>query len=248
MLEWININRICCIFNLDEKSKRPVVILAVKWSFIHHVYLSDLFLTSVFNVFFLSYHFPPPCRCATGGPQKGPDLSANVPVGNSPSAAEAPEETPPVSAQPGSTSGPLEPQSSTIRSEVMPSSPVVIHHVQSSPVYMQQSQQSAALTAQPSPPLTPSPSHIPSPNPSKSQGRESPKAAAFDPPSPVHHKKTQGNPMNNGNCAANQGLVIEELQNSQDKSKNRAMSIEVCLITFQLPLGLDLFISNNTTV
>ncbi|XP_076617404.1 sickle tail protein homolog isoform X4 [Chaetodon auriga] len=170
-------------------------------------------------------------RSATEGQQKGPDASANIPVGNSPSAAaavaaEGPAEAPPASAQPGSTSAPLEPQSSTIRSEVMPSSPVVIHHVQSSPVHMQQSQQSAALTAQPSPPLTPSPSHVPSPNLSKSQGRESPKGAAMDPPSPVRHKKTHGNPVNNGNGAANQGLVIEELQNSQDKSKNRAMSIE----------------------
>lgn len=182
----------------------------------------------------IKYCSPPLCRCATEGPQKGPDPSANVPVDNIPSAAaaEAPAEAPPASVQPGATSAPPEPQSSTIRSEVMPSSPVVIHHVQSSPVHIQQSQQSAALTAQPSPPLTPSPSHIPSPNPGRSQGRESPKVAASDPPSPTRQKKTQGNPVNNGNGTANQGLVIEELQNSQDKSKNRAMSIEVCLGLF----------------
>ncbi|XP_049912164.1 sickle tail protein homolog isoform X15 [Epinephelus moara] len=167
-------------------------------------------------------------RCVTEGPQKGPDPSANVPVDNSPSAAppDAPAEAPAASAQPGSTSAPLEPQSSTIKSEVMPSSPVVIHHVQSSPVHMQQSQQSAALTAQPSPPLTPSPTHVPSPILSKSQGRESPKGAASDPPSPARHKKPQGNPVNNGNGTASQGLVIEELQSSQDKNKNRAMSIQ----------------------
>ncbi|XP_033495421.1 sickle tail protein homolog isoform X21 [Epinephelus lanceolatus] len=167
-------------------------------------------------------------RCATEGPQKGPDPSANVPVDNSPSAAppDAPAEALAASAQPGSTSAPLEPQSSTIKSEVMPSSPVVIHHVQSSPVHMQQSQQSAALTAQPSPPLTPSPTHVPSPILSKSQGRESPKGAASDPPSPARHKKPQGNPVNNGNGTASQGLVIEELQSSQDKNKNRAMSIQ----------------------
>ncbi|KAL7373323.1 hypothetical protein ABVT39_003759 [Epinephelus coioides] len=167
-------------------------------------------------------------RCATEGPQKGPDPSANVPVDNSPSAAppDAPAEASAASAQPGSTSAPLEPQSSTIKSEVMPSSPVVIHHVQSSPVHMQQSQQSAALTAQPSPPLTPSPTHVPSPILSKSQGRESPKGAASDPPSPARHKKPQGNPVNNGNGTASQGLVIEELQSSQDKNKNRAMSIQ----------------------
>lgn len=253
MSEWINIIiGFDTFFNLDEKSKG---FLVVKWIFINvrssfipwvSEFISEFFLTSVFNVGFITYCFPPPCRCATEGPQKGLDLSANVPVGNSPSAAAA-AEAPAASAQHGSTSAPLEPQNSTIRSEVMPSSPVVIHHVQSSPVHMQQSQQSAALTAQLSPPLTPSPPHVPSPNPSKGQDRESPKAAAFDPPSPTHHKKTHGNPMNNGNGAANQGLIIEELQNSQDKSKNRAMSIEVCLITFQLPVGLDLFLSNSKT-
>ncbi|KAM3593146.1 uncharacterized protein V6R79_006880 [Siganus canaliculatus] len=166
-------------------------------------------------------------RCATEANQKGPDSSANVPVGNSPATTtEAPAETPPTSVQPGSTSAPLEPQSSTIKSEVMPSSPMVIHHVQSSPVHMQQSQQSAALTAQPSPPLTPSPPNVPSPNPSKSQGRESPKGLALDPPSPARHKKPHVNPLNNGNGTSGQDLVIEELQNSQDKSKSRAMSIE----------------------
>ncbi len=183
------------------------------------------------------YCFSPLCRCATEGPQKGPEPPANIPVGNSPSvaAAEAPAETPPASVQPGSTSAPLEPQSSTIKSEVMPSSPMVIHHVQSSPVHMQQSQQSAALTAQPSPPLTPK---TPSPKLGKSQGPESSKGAAVDPPSPAHHKKTNGNPVN-GNSTANTGLIIEELQNSQDKSKNRALSIEVWLI-----IHLDLFLSS----
>lgn len=110
----------------------------------------------------------------------------------------------------------------------MPSSPVVIHHVQSSPVLMQQSQQSAALTTRSSPPLTPSPTNAPSPNPGKNQGCESPKAAAVDPASPAHSKKTQRNSVNNGNGTIKQDLVLEELQNSPDKSKKRAMSIEVC--------------------
>uniref|UniRef100_A0A8C8DIV0 Uncharacterized protein n=1 Tax=Oryzias sinensis TaxID=183150 RepID=A0A8C8DIV0_9TELE len=83
---------------------------------------------------------------------------------------------------------PPEPQSSTVKSEVMPSSPVVIHHVQSSPVLMQQSQQSAALMTQASPP--PTPSHTVISNP------QSPE------------------------------LVIEELQNNKERSKNRTMSIE----------------------
>ncbi|XP_069369070.1 sickle tail protein homolog isoform X25 [Paralichthys olivaceus] len=160
-------------------------------------------------------------RHTTEVTQKGRDPSANNPVDNSPAAAasEPLAESPPAPAQPSSTSPPLDPQNSTVRSEVMPSSPVVIHHVQSSPVLMQQSQQSAALIAQPSPPLTPSPTQVPSP---KGHGRESPKGASVDPPSPVRQKKTHGNAVNNGN----QDLVIEELQSSKGKSKSRAMSIE----------------------
>ncbi|KAM9333030.1 sickle tail protein homolog isoform 2-T2 [Pholidichthys leucotaenia] len=161
-------------------------------------------------------------RSATEPSQKGPDPAANASVDTSPSAEEAPS----ASVHPGSVSAPLEPQSSTIKSEVMPSSPVVIHHVQSSPVHMQQSQQSAALTAQPSPPLTPSPTNVSAPNPSKSQSREPHKGAATDTQSPPRLKKIHGNTLNNGNGAANQDLVIEELHNSKGKSKNRAVSIE----------------------
>uniref|UniRef100_A0A3Q2VP28 Actin interacting protein 3-like C-terminal domain-containing protein n=1 Tax=Haplochromis burtoni TaxID=8153 RepID=A0A3Q2VP28_HAPBU len=128
----------------------------------------------------------------------------------------------PAPGQPDSTSAPLEPQSSTIKSEVMPSSPVVIHHVQSSPVHIQQSQQSAALTSQPSPPATPSPTHISSPNLSKSQDCEAPKAVDTDPPSPTRYKKTHGN----SNGTASQDLVIEELQSSKEKNKSRAVSIK----------------------
>uniref|UniRef100_A0A669DDL1 KIAA1217 n=1 Tax=Oreochromis niloticus TaxID=8128 RepID=A0A669DDL1_ORENI len=137
-------------------------------------------------------------------------------------AVDTPADVSPAPGQPGSTSAPLEPQSSTIKSEVMPSSPVVIHHVQSSPVLIQQSQQSAALTSQPSPPATPSPTHISSPNLSKSQDRESPKAVATDPPSPTRYKKTHGN----SNGTASQDLVIEELQSSKEKNKSRAVSIK----------------------
>uniref|UniRef100_A0A3Q3QFS3 Actin interacting protein 3-like C-terminal domain-containing protein n=1 Tax=Monopterus albus TaxID=43700 RepID=A0A3Q3QFS3_MONAL len=163
-------------------------------------------------------------RCATEGPQKGPDPCAYVPV-DGPS-SEALAEAPLASVQLGSTSGQLEPQSSTIRSEVMPSSPVVIHHIQSFPVHIQQSQQSAALTAQPSPPLTPSPTQVPSPKPTKRQDQESLNTGASDPPGPICHKKAHENPVNNINSSTNQNLVIEELQSSQDKSKQRAMSIE----------------------
>ncbi|XP_029313337.1 sickle tail protein homolog [Cottoperca gobio] len=140
-------------------------------------------------------------RCASEVPKKAPEPSASVAVDSSPSAAAVPAEAP------------LEPQSSTIKSEVMPSSPVVIHHVQSAPVQMQQSQQSAPL------------SH-PQSKPEQESGPGISQGAASDPPSPARPKKTQGNPVNNGNGTANQGVVIEELQNTQGKSKSRAMSIE----------------------
>ncbi|XP_014904956.1 sickle tail protein homolog isoform X16 [Poecilia latipinna] len=166
-------------------------------------------------------------RYATEGSQKGIDISTNASVGvNHKPAAETAVEAPSTSVQLTSSSAPPEAQSSTVRSEVMPSSPVVIHHVQSSPVHMQQSQQSAALIAQPSPPLTPSPTQIPSPNLSKPQDRESPKGSVSDPPSPARLKKIHGNLVNNGNSAPHQDLVIEELQNTKEKSKNRVMSIE----------------------
>ncbi|RVE58695.1 hypothetical protein OJAV_G00197100 [Oryzias javanicus] len=146
-------------------------------------------------------------RCATEFSQKGCDCSTNVPVANSPDG-------------PAEASAPPEPQSSTVKSEVMPSSPVVIHHVQSSPVLMQQSQKSAALMTQASPPPTPNHTVISSPNLSKTQGRESPKA---NPQSPARHKKTL---VNSGNGTTHQDLVIEELQNNKEKSKNRTVSIE----------------------
>lgn len=149
------------------------------------------------------------------------DPSSDIPADNIP----FPAETPPASI---STAAPPESQSSTVKSEVKPPSPVVIHHVQSSPVPVRQSQQSASLSAaQPSPPLAANPTPFNAPSLSKSQGRESPKATSADPPSPAHHKMIRGSPVNHGNGTANQGLVIEELQHSKEKCKNRAMSIEV---------------------
>uniref|UniRef100_A0A8C5HSC7 Uncharacterized protein n=1 Tax=Gouania willdenowi TaxID=441366 RepID=A0A8C5HSC7_GOUWI len=140
-------------------------------------------------------------RFATENCQKGSDSPTPVAVDNSPAVA---------------------PQNSTLRSEVMSSSPVVVHHVQSAPVHVQQSRQSAALSTQPSPPLTPSPTQGSSPNLGKSQ--EPPKETTSKAESPTRHKKTNGNPLNNGN--GNQDLVIGELQTIKDKSKSRAMSIE----------------------
>ncbi|XP_028290819.1 sickle tail protein homolog isoform X4 [Gouania willdenowi] len=165
-------------------------------------------------------------RFATENCQKGSDSPTPVAVDNSPAVAatETHRESPPASVPPSSSSSSTtpEPQNSTLRSEVMSSSPVVVHHVQSAPVHVQQSRQSAALSTQPSPPLTPSPTQGSSPNLGKSQ--EPPKETTSKAESPTRHKKTNGNPLNNGN--GNQDLVIGELQTIKDKSKSRAMSIE----------------------
>uniref|UniRef100_A0A8C8C2J9 Sickle tail protein homolog n=1 Tax=Oncorhynchus tshawytscha TaxID=74940 RepID=A0A8C8C2J9_ONCTS len=108
---------------------------------------------------------------------------------------------------PASLSALPEPQISSIRSEVvMPSCPMVIHHVQSSPVHIQQSQQSAALLVQPSSPITPT----------QSQGRDSPSSAKELP--------TQALVNNGSNGTGN--FFIEEIHTKSSKSNNRAMSIK----------------------
>ncbi|XP_036411391.1 sickle tail protein homolog [Megalops cyprinoides] len=152
-------------------------------------------------------------------------------------AAEAESEPPPVAPQepsaPASLPSPApppvsptalpEPQSSSIRSEVMPASPLVIHHAQSAPVHMQQSQQSAALVAHPSPPPTPT------------QGRESPTAGKGNSPSkgssPALTKKPTPSAEQPASVAASNGsvsqaLFIEEVHSSREKTKQRALSIE----------------------
>uniref|UniRef100_A0A8C1H9L0 Si:ch211-285f17.1 n=1 Tax=Cyprinus carpio carpio TaxID=630221 RepID=A0A8C1H9L0_CYPCA len=108
------------------------------------------------------------------------------------------------------------PQSSTVRSEVMTSNPVVIHHAQATPVASQQSQQSTA----------------PSPIPSAAQRREST-------PSPTKQLKKPSLeqtliPNNSSNGVSSNGIhgkgpspnFIEEIHASCSKNKNRAVSIE----------------------
>ncbi|XP_045066477.1 sickle tail protein homolog isoform X3 [Coregonus clupeaformis] len=159
---------------------------------------------------------------------------ATTPVESSPATTDPPAEPP------ASPSALPEPQSSSLRSEVvMPSSLMVIHHVQSAPVHIQQSQQSAALLVQPSSPTTPT----------HSQGRDSPSSAkgstgtasasnsnpSSQGGSPAQQKKTPAAataavnqelptqaPVNNGSNGTGDHF-IEEMSR---KSKNRAMSIE----------------------
>nr|XP_023856196.1 LOW QUALITY PROTEIN: sickle tail protein-like [Salvelinus alpinus] len=166
---------------------------------------------------------------------------ATTPIENSPATTTMVDPDPPAE-PPASPSALPEPQSSSIRSEVvMPSCPMVIHHVQSSPVHIQQSQQSAALLVQPSPPITPT----------HSQGRDSPSSAkgstgttsasnsnpSSQGGSPAQQKKTPAAtaaanqelptqaPVNNGSNGTG-NFFIEEIHTKSSKSKNRAMSIK----------------------
>ncbi|KAJ8419150.1 hypothetical protein AAFF_G00006490 [Aldrovandia affinis] len=134
-----------------------------------------------------------------------------------PSAAQdAPVPLPAPGPAPASPTALPEPQSSSIRSEVMPSSPMVIHHAQSAPVLLQQSQQSAALVH--SPPLTPT--HGPD-SPTLGKGNNSPALPQKPVPNPE-----QPAPVAGSNGSAPQNLFIEEVHNSKEKTKLRAMSIE----------------------
>ncbi|XP_038828893.1 sickle tail protein-like isoform X4 [Salvelinus namaycush] len=166
---------------------------------------------------------------------------ATTPIDSSPATTTMVDPDPPAE-PPASPSALPEAQSSSIRSEVvMPSCPMVIHHVQSSPVHIQQSQQSAALLVQPSPPITPT----------HSQGRDSPSSAkgstgtasssnsnpSSQGGSPAQQKKTPATtaaanqelptqaPVNNGSNGTG-NFFIEEIHTKSSKSKNRAMSIK----------------------
>ncbi|XP_021476380.2 sickle tail protein homolog isoform X11 [Oncorhynchus mykiss] len=166
---------------------------------------------------------------------------ATTPIESSPATSTMVDPDPPAE-PPASPSALPEPQISSIRSEVvMPSCPMVIHHVQSSPVHIQQSQQSAALLVQPSPPITPT----------HSQGRDSPSSAkgstgtasssnsnpSSQGGSPAQQKKTPAATASANQELPTQALVnngsngtgnffIEEILTKSSKSKNRAMSIK----------------------
>nr|XP_021325954.1 sickle tail protein homolog isoform X7 [Danio rerio] len=141
-------------------------------------------------------------RCATDNLLKPTDqVCSTPPASEKPELIESPEPAP------------VTPQSSIVRSEVMTSNPVVIHHAQASPVASQQSQQSTA------------------PSPIPTQRREST-------PSPTKQlrkpslEQTQNNTSNGVSANGVHGkgpspnLIIEEIHASHSKNKNRAVSIE----------------------
>uniref|UniRef100_A0A4W4GA77 Actin interacting protein 3-like C-terminal domain-containing protein n=1 Tax=Electrophorus electricus TaxID=8005 RepID=A0A4W4GA77_ELEEL len=137
-------------------------------------------------------------RSVTEGLLKPPDPVTMTTL----TAVEGVESAPPADLQDPVTTPLLEPQSSSVRSEVINSNPVVIHHAQSSPVTPRQCQQSAA-------PSSASPVQLK--KPSALQPDHGPSAAPGD--DVVH------------DGGASPVLFIEEITN-HSKGKNRATSIE----------------------
>ncbi|XP_065150979.1 sickle tail protein homolog isoform X3 [Paramisgurnus dabryanus] len=109
------------------------------------------------------------------------------------------------------------PQTSTVRSEVMTTTPLVIHHAQASPVASQQSQQSTA----PSPPALQRQESIPSPTKQLKKPTASPEQTQIV-------INSSNGISTNGVHGKNPspGLFIEEIQASRSKTKNRAVSIK----------------------
>nr|XP_015208924.1 PREDICTED: sickle tail protein homolog isoform X4 [Lepisosteus oculatus] len=151
-----------------------------------------------------------------------------------PAVGAPPQEQP--APRPPSPTGLPEPQSSSVKSEVMPASPVVIHHVQSSPVHIQQSQHSAALFHRSgSPPAAASPAPCldsppllarggpQSPTPGGPPGQEAGAA-------PVQQQRVtraeQTAPASPAASSAAQSLFIEEIHTSRSKHRDRAVTIE----------------------
>ncbi|KAK1795413.1 hypothetical protein P4O66_010586 [Electrophorus voltai] len=149
-------------------------------------------------------------RSVTEGLLKPPDPVTMTNL----TAVEGVESAPPADLQDPVTTPLLEPQSSSVRSEVINSNPVVIHHAQSSPVTPRQCQQSAAPSSaspvQLKKPSALQPDHGP---PSSSVANGSARRSAAPGDDVVH------------DGGASPVLFIEEITN-HSKGKNRATSIE----------------------
>ncbi|XP_058879154.1 sickle tail protein homolog isoform X5 [Acipenser ruthenus] len=137
--------------------------------------------------------------------------------------------------QPYSPSSLAEPQSSSNKSEVMPASPMVIHHVQSAPVVIQQSQHSATLLHHSqSPPATPplrlhsSPMVVQSlqSTPVTVQQSQESSTAILQQNHTTPNPEQAAQAMNIGNESTTQSLLVEEIQSSRTRNRNRVMSIE----------------------
>ncbi|KAA0704849.1 Sickle tail protein [Triplophysa tibetana] len=147
-------------------------------------------------------------RCAT---------EPSEPVSSTPSTAY--EKSEPAVAVQSLEPASVTPQTPTVRSEVITSSPVVIHKAQVSPVTSQQSQRSTA----------------PSPTAASRERRESTPSPAKQLKKPTPSLEHTQIPHNSSNVVSTNGihgkgpspnLFIEEIQGNNSKTKNRAVSIE----------------------
>ncbi|XP_051542497.1 sickle tail protein-like isoform X3 [Myxocyprinus asiaticus] len=151
-------------------------------------------------------------RCATDGLLKPSD-----PVSSTPSTASEKAESAIVESLETAS---VTIQRSTVRSEVMASKPVMIHHTQTSLVPSQQSQQSTA------------PSPIPPATPQRRESTTSPTKHLEILSASLEQTQVQNNTSNGVSSNGIQwkgpspNLFIDEIHASHNKSKNRAVSIE----------------------
>lgn len=132
-------------------------------------------------------------------------------------------------AQQNLTAIPSESQVPSVKSEVIPYSAMTVHHVQSSPVVIQQSQHSAALVphAQGSPSAGSHGEAVPA------GGHPSAAPAPQEPTAGSQPTQATPAPQVSVNGTTMQSLFIEEIHSAS--TRNRAVSIEVrCILLKQL--------------
>ncbi|CAL8313655.1 unnamed protein product [Merluccius merluccius] len=149
-----------------------------------------------------------PCRCVS-------EVSANSSLKPAPGGHTSTSEAPPsLAASPPPPPPP--PSEAAPRPQVKPpSSLAVVRQVQSTQVLMQHSQTSGTLMGVPAGPQTPQ-------TPPAPQTPQTPPAPQAKAPEAV--RRPSSGLLNNG--ASRQDMIIEELQSSQGRSRNRVLSIE----------------------
>ncbi|XP_072536423.1 sickle tail protein homolog isoform X7 [Salminus brasiliensis] len=158
-------------------------------------------------------------RHATEGSLKSSDVATAA----SSVTADGVEPVPPSDVQDGAIMSLIEPQTSSIKSEVINSNPMVIHHAQSSPVPLRQSQHSAAPAF--SAPTQQTRESTPSPTKQSGSPMQLKKPSqSLSEPTPQSSNGVTNNGARHDNRAS-PSLFIEEIA-SHSKGKNRATSIE----------------------
>nr|XP_020657277.1 sickle tail protein homolog isoform X2 [Pogona vitticeps] len=114
------------------------------------------------------------------------------------------------------------PAESSIKSEVIPVSTVTVHHVQSSPVVIHQSQHSSSLVSQP--PSSPPTNSLPAALSGPSHPAPAMSESAIVTATTTQQTQMPHSPQVSVNGSAMQSLFIEELHNAT--TRNRALLIE----------------------